>query len=117
MAKSSSRIIPNEPDLLLWCSTIGYTAHAIHAELHLKAQKDFAIESKGTGTAAVVFSHKKHAVWNGCEVCHPEIFPIKKGAAKYTMHDLEKGKYCGVCHNKVAFPIVDCKRCHTGIKT
>jgi c(7)-type cytochrome triheme protein len=82
----------------------------------LKAQKDFVIESKSTGTFAVVFSHKKHAVWNGCEVCHPDIFPIKKGAAKLTMHELEKGEYCGVCHNKVAFPILDCKRCHTGVK-
>jgi len=82
----------------------------------IKEQKDFVIESKSTGTSAVVFSHKKHAVWNGCEVCHPEIFPIKKGAAKYTMHEIEKGEYCGVCHNKVAFPILDCKRCHTGVK-
>jgi len=82
----------------------------------IKAQKDFVIESKGTGTSAVVFSHKKHAVWNGCEVCHPDIFPIKKGATKYTMRELEKGEYCGVCHDKVAFPIVDCRRCHTGGK-
>jgi c(7)-type cytochrome triheme protein len=82
----------------------------------LKAQKDFAIESKSSGTSAVVFSHKKHAVWNGCEVCHPDIFPIKKGAATFTMHKIEKGEYCGVCHDKVAFPIVDCKRCHTGLK-
>lgn len=82
----------------------------------IKAQKDFTIEPKGTGTSAVVFSHKKHAFWNGCEVCHPDIFPIKKGAAKYTMRELEKGEYCGVCHDKVAFPIHDCKRCHTGMK-
>ncbi len=82
----------------------------------LKAQKDFVIESKGTGTAAVEFSHKKHAVWNGCEVCHPDIFPIKKGEARYTMHEIERGEYCGVCHDKVAFPILDCQRCHTGVK-
>jgi len=83
----------------------------------LKAQKDFVIESKSTGTTAVVFSHKKHAVWNGCEVCHPDIFPIKKGAATFTMHRIEKGEYCGVCHDKVAFPILDCKRCHSGMKS
>jgi c(7)-type cytochrome triheme protein len=80
----------------------------------LKAQKDFVINEMGTGKDAVVFSHKKHAVWNGCEVCHPDIFPIKKGAAKYTMHEIERGEYCGVCHDKVAFPILDCKRCHKG---
>ncbi len=80
----------------------------------LTAQKDFVINAMGTGNDAVVFSHKKHAVWNGCEVCHPDIFPIKKGAAKYTMHEIERGEYCGVCHDKVAFPILDCKRCHKG---
>ncbi len=82
----------------------------------LKSQKDFVIEARGAGTPAVVFSHKKHAVWNGCEVCHPEIFPIKKGAAQYTMSEIERGEYCGVCHDKVAFPILDCRRCHSGAK-
>ena len=80
----------------------------------LAAQKDFSIESKGTWMSDVVFSHKKHAVWNGCEVCHPEIFPsVKKGTVKYTMFEIDSGEYCGVCHGKVAFPILDCHRCHT----
>ncbi len=80
----------------------------------LKAQEDFSIESKGTWMPDVIFSHKKHAVWNGCEVCHPDIFPsVKKGETKYSMLDIYDGQYCGVCHNKVAFPLLDCQRCHT----
>jgi len=80
----------------------------------LAAQKDFSIESKGPWMSDVIFSHKKHAVWNGCEVCHPEIFPsVKKGTVKYTMFEIDSGEYCGVCHDKVAFPILDCQRCHT----
>lgn len=81
----------------------------------LKAQKDFAIEVKSLWVDKVLFSHKKHAVWNGCEVCHPEIFPsVKKGATKYTMFEIVSGQYCGVCHDRVAFPLQDCQRCHVG---
>lgn len=80
----------------------------------LAAQKDFSIESKGSWMSDVLFSHKKHALWNGCEVCHPEIFPsTKKGAAKYSMFQIFGGEYCGACHDKVAFPLLDCRKCHT----
>ena len=82
----------------------------------IKAQKDFSIEANVTWMSDVIFSHKKHAFWNGCEVCHPEIFPIKKGSKRYTMLEIDSGEYCGVCHDKVAFPILDCQRCHTGVK-
>jgi len=80
----------------------------------LKMDKDVVIESRGTWMADVLFSHKKHALWNGCEVCHPEIFPsTKRGTIKYSMLQIAGGEYCGVCHDKVAFPLVDCQRCHT----
>ena len=79
----------------------------------LKTQKDFAIEARATWIDDVIFSHKKHAIWNGCEVCHPDIFPsVQKGTTKYSMFDIVEGQYCGVCHDKVAFPIRDCQRCH-----
>lgn len=80
----------------------------------MKVQKDFQIGAKMDGVPEIIFSHKKHTVWNGCEVCHPEIFVgVKKGVEKYTMIDLFAGKYCGACHGKVAFPQSDCRRCHT----
>jgi c(7)-type cytochrome triheme protein len=80
----------------------------------LKAQKDFSIEAKASWIGKVLFSHKKHAIWNGCEVCHPEIFPnVKKGETKYSMLEIVGGQYCGVCHDKVAFSLQDCQRCHT----
>jgi c(7)-type cytochrome triheme protein len=79
----------------------------------LKMEKEISIEPKGSWMSDVMFSHKKHAVWNGCEVCHPEIFPsTKQGTVKYTMFQIVGGQYCGVCHDKVAFPIIDCQRCH-----
>lgn len=78
----------------------------------LTVQKDFSIASSGW-MSDIIFSHKKHALWNGCEVCHPDIFPsVKKGTLKYSMFQIVDGQYCGVCHNHVAFPLNDCQRCH-----
>jgi len=80
----------------------------------LAIQKDMSIDAKMEGIPAIIFSHKKHTVWNGCELCHPEIFiGVKKGATKYSMVEIFEGKYCGACHGKVAFPTLDCQRCHT----
>jgi c(7)-type cytochrome triheme protein len=79
----------------------------------LKDPKDSAYEAKEEGMPDIIFSHKKHAVWNGCELCHPEIFGVKKGATVYSMQDIFDGKYCGACHGKVAFVNMDCQLCHT----
>jgi c(7)-type cytochrome triheme protein len=80
----------------------------------ISAQKDFALGAKVEGMPDIIFSHKKHTVWNGCELCHPEIFVgVKKGTTKYSMAEIFEGKYCGVCHVSVAFPQIDCQRCHT----
>jgi c(7)-type cytochrome triheme protein len=80
----------------------------------LRMQQDFAIKSKVEGMPDIIFSHNKHTVWSGCELCHPDIFMgIKKGTTKYSMVELFEGKYCGVCHDKVAFPQTDCQRCHS----
>jgi c(7)-type cytochrome triheme protein len=77
-------------------------------------QKDFALNPKVEGMPDIIFSHKKHTVWNGCELCHPDIFMgVKRGAVKYTMVDISQGKSCGACHTTVAFPLTDCQRCHS----
>ena len=74
-------------------------------------QKDLTIKPKSAGMAEITFSHKKHSLWNGCEVCHPEIF--KQGSTKYSMDEIKTKKFCGTCHSTVAFPIEDCSRCHS----
>jgi c(7)-type cytochrome triheme protein len=78
----------------------------------LAVRKDFTLETKLAGIPEIIFSHRKHTVWNGCEMCHPDIFGVNKGATKYTMVEISAGRYCGVCHGKVAFPIRDCQKCH-----
>jgi c(7)-type cytochrome triheme protein len=80
----------------------------------MAVQKDFTINARVAGMAGINFSHGKHTVWNGCEVCHPELFVgVKRGLTKYAMSDFYEGKFCGACHLKVAFPLLDCQRCHT----
>lgn len=80
----------------------------------LAVQKDFSLNAKLVGMPNIIFSHKKHSVWNGCELCHPEIFVgVKKGETRYSMVSIFEGKSCGVCHNTVAFPLTDCQRCHS----
>lgn len=61
----------------------------------------------------IIFSHTKHTVWNGCEVCHPQIFGVANSANQYTMQEIFDGLYCGACHGKVSFSNDDCQRCHT----
>jgi c(7)-type cytochrome triheme protein len=79
----------------------------------LDVQKDFGLKPKVESMPEIIFSHKKHTVWNGCELCHPEIFiGVKKGATQYSMVEIYAGKYCGICHSNVAFPLLDCQRCH-----
>lgn len=59
------------------------------------------------------FPHGKHTRWLDCNDCHPYIFNIKK---KFTegleMSRVIEGEFCGICHRNVAFPLVDCVRCH-----
>lgn len=74
---------------------------------------DEQIKSGAEGMPDILFSHKKHTVWNGCQLCHPDIFGVKKGSNVYEMQDIFNGKYCGACHGKVAFPNSDCSLCHT----
>ena len=80
----------------------------------LAVQGDFELSPKLRGMPGILFSHRKHSVWNGCELCHPEIFVgVRRGVSKYSMVENFEGKFCGTCHLKVAFPLLDCQRCHT----
>jgi c(7)-type cytochrome triheme protein len=79
----------------------------------MKVDRDVPIAVKGTWLGAVTFSHRKHAVWNGCEVCHPEIFPLtQRGGNAFDMASIRAGQACGACHRSVAFPLSLCQRCH-----
>ena len=68
--------------------------------------------------ATVVFNHERHVAVNGhkCSGCHFGLFPMEKGSNKMNMSMINKGHFCGACHNgKQAFDVADkaqCARCH-----
>lgn len=61
----------------------------------------------------VKFPHIAHTKWLACANCHPKIFLPQEGANPISMNKVLRGEYCGVCHDKVAFSLFVCERCHS----
>lgn len=62
----------------------------------------------------VKFPHKQHTEWLDCSNCHEHLFKSKAGATTgLSMFQVLQGEYCGRCHGAVAFPLTECKRCHS----
>lgn len=62
----------------------------------------------------VRFPHYAHTLWLDCSNCHPVPFDAKSGSTSITMADVFRGKYCGMCHDRVAFiTFFSCQRCHS----
>lgn len=69
--------------------------------------------SVGGSQPAVRFPHKAHTYWLDCANCHDHVFAQKAGATKIAMVQILEGEQCGICHGAVAFPLTECKRCHS----
>lgn len=80
-------------------------AEPLDMNVEIKAKSDFVND--------VIFPHAIHTYWFACEGCHEKIFKTAAGQNDMTMAGIAEGKWCGKCHGKVAFPLVDCNRCHT----
>lgn len=75
---------------------------------------DLDLVLKNTSSMPFVnFPHSPHTKWLTCQNCHPAIFLPQRGGNFMTMADIMQGKYCGVCHGKIAFPPLECARCHS----
>ena len=62
----------------------------------------------------VLFPHQSHTLWLDCSSCHPSPFLPKAGANEISMSEIFRGKYCGMCHDRVAFiTFFSCERCHS----
>ncbi len=62
----------------------------------------------------VRFSHLSHTRWLTCANCHPNPFPYQAGTLRINMAEIFRGKYCGMCHDRVAFTTwQSCDRCHS----
>lgn len=61
----------------------------------------------------VRFPHRSHTLWLACSNCHPQPFTAKAGGNAIAMADIFRGRYCGMCHDRVAFvTFFSCYRCH-----
>jgi len=75
---------------------------------------DLDILFKDTGHMPwVKFPHQAHTKWLACSNCHPAIFIPQKGANNPSMDGILAGEHCGRCHDKVAFALWVCERCHS----
>jgi c(7)-type cytochrome triheme protein len=85
----------------------------------LAVPADKVLNWPGGGRGAVVFDGEEHTKEGyKCEYCHPAIFEMKHGAAKMTMAEMNKGRFCGACHNgKTTFSTSDPRKCHECHKT
>lgn len=77
---------------------------------------DVLIPAKGDFVDDVIYPHQMHTWWLKCEICHPKIFVPARGQNDMSMVGIVQGNWCGRCHGKVAFPLTDCKRCHSSPK-
>ena len=73
--------------------------------------KELLYKVSGIGNAA--FSHAFHTAVFSCDNCHLGLFGMKKTAGRMTMDDMNKGKFCGACHDgNTASSVTDCGKCH-----
>jgi c(7)-type cytochrome triheme protein len=75
-------------------------------------ETDILLNLKG-GTPIVRFPHRQHTLWLDCSNCHDKLFKAQAGANTFSMERILQGEQCGVCHGAVAFPLTECKRCHS----
>jgi c(7)-type cytochrome triheme protein len=90
----------------------GDGAYAAYGDLVFERKGD--VEGSETFPPSI-FPHWVHRARYRCYVCHPAPFAMEVGANDITMDSINKGQYCGACHNgRVAFNVefTNCARCH-----
>lgn len=75
------------------------------------------VEYAGGAAGKGVFDGEAHAAkGQKCNDCHPKVFKMKSGQDKITMDGINKGHFCGPCHNGEKAPKAsdpkNCKTCH-----
>lgn len=69
---------------------------------------------RNTGEMAMVrFPHRQHTAWLDCSNCHDQLFGKIAGGTRINMMLILQGEQCGLCHGAVAFPLTECRRCHS----
>ncbi|MBI2565557.1 MAG: hypothetical protein HYV63_00810 [Candidatus Schekmanbacteria bacterium] len=76
---------------------------------------EFTAHDQTAPVPPAYFPHWLHRIRFRCSACHPDTFEMRKGANPIKMTEIQKGRYCGKCHNgSVAFAVAfdTCYRCH-----
>lgn len=116
-----AKLPKDDEDNIIWADALAQKLINPAADIDGKApqpkvmDEDIELSTSGKPKRMVIFSHKVHTTWLRCNNCHPAIFEKEAGAAKITMNAIDEGKYCGVCHDKVALAPNGCKGCHKPI--
>lgn len=84
----------------------------IYPETKFTLRETEILLNKNGSAGAVRFPHKDHTLWLDCVNCHDKIFQMESGSNKYSKLAILNGEQCGVCHGAIAFPLIECKRCH-----
>ncbi len=85
----------------------------IHPETKVRIWDNDVFLEKTGEMPVVRFPHRAHTLWLDCKNCHEKYFISKNGANPITMMKILQGNYCGRCHGAVAFPLIECLRCHS----
>ncbi|MEH6470952.1 MAG: c(7)-type cytochrome triheme domain-containing protein [Halopseudomonas sp.] len=85
----------------------------IFPDTHIEVLDLDIIMDKTSQMPMVRFPHKAHTQWLDCSNCHDWLFKKKAGANPVNMFAILAGEYCGRCHGAVAFPLTECRRCHS----
>ena len=95
---------------LLAMTLISPAAHGEYGDVTInnKAEKE--------GMRPVIFPHWIHRVRFTCNVCHnKDGFVMRAGFNNITMAEIDKGRFCGMCHNgEIAWAPDRCDMCHSG---
>ncbi|MFO0752524.1 MAG: cytochrome c3 family protein [Thermodesulfovibrionales bacterium] len=117
MKTGSSRMTMAEMSKGAFCGACHNGTRAFPAEECAKChdmkkfEREIVYKEKRAGT--VVFSHAFHTAAFSCGDCHPKLFRMRETGGKMTMEKMEKGAFCGACHNgNGASPLTDCTKCH-----
>ena len=90
--------------------------HLISPRADMPLDSTFELQAEWVGIPPAIFAHAAHAPWLDCADCHPAVFNVEKKTTRhFSMAENLDGKFCGMCHLTVAFPLQDCKRCHPAI--
>ncbi len=85
----------------------------LHSREPMRMRDDFILLENTGEMPMVRFPHRSHTLWLDCKNCHEKYFVSRAGANPINMYKILQGEYCGRCHGAVAFPLTECKRCHS----